>query len=89
MLKKSKVLGKNTSAVEVQNITRWGIWFLIDDKEYFLSFEDYPELGKATIDQIYEFEFYHGNHLHWPSLDVDVELDALEYPEKYPLQYKR
>lgn len=25
---------------------------------------------------------------HWEALDIDVELDALENPEKYPLIYR-
>jgi hypothetical protein len=30
----------------------------------------------------------HGYHLHWPDLDVDLEIDNLENPEKYPLKSK-
>ncbi|WP_420886735.1 DUF2442 domain-containing protein [Candidatus Kuenenia stuttgartensis] len=28
------------------------------------------------------------SHLHWPDLDIDLEIDSLENPEKYPLVYK-
>ena len=27
----------------------------------------------------------HGEHLHWPTLDVDLSLDSLKHPEAYPL----
>jgi len=30
----------------------------------------------------------HGYHLYWPELDVDLEIDNLENPEKYPLKSK-
>jgi hypothetical protein len=30
----------------------------------------------------------HGYHLYWPELDVDLEIDDLENPEKYPLKWK-
>jgi len=30
----------------------------------------------------------HGFHLYWPDLDVDLEIDNLENPEKYPLKDK-
>jgi len=29
----------------------------------------------------------HGYHLYWPELDVDLEIDNLENPEKYPLKF--
>jgi hypothetical protein len=25
--------------------------------------------------------------LHWPDLDVDIDIDALKHPEAYPLKY--
>jgi hypothetical protein len=30
----------------------------------------------------------HGFHLYWPELDIDLEIDNLENPEKYPLKSK-
>ena len=31
---------------------------------------------------------YNGSHLYWPELDVALEIDNLESPEKYPLKSK-
>lgn len=88
MLKKSKKLGKNISAsVEVQNISPQGFWILVKGQEFFMPFAEFPWFLKATIEQICTLEFLHDKHLHWPLLDVDVELDSLKYPEAYPLQY--
>jgi hypothetical protein len=28
------------------------------------------------------------DQFHWPDLDIDIELDALKTPEKYPLAWK-
>ncbi|QQR48954.1 DUF2442 domain-containing protein [bacterium] len=88
MAKKLKKPGKSTSIAEVQNISNHGIWILIDDREFFLSFAQYPWFQKATVDQIYDMHFYHEKHLHWPSLDVDLEVESLKYPDAYPLIYK-
>jgi hypothetical protein len=30
-------------------------------------------------------EFSHGRHLYWPDLDVDLDLERIEHPEKFPL----
>ena len=64
------------------------MWLLINDQEFFLAFKKFPWFKKATIDQIYKLEFSHGKHLHWPLLDVDVDLDALKHPDAYPLRCK-
>ena len=74
--------------VEVGNIDRHGLWLLVDDKEYFLPYDGFPWFRKATVDQILNVELLHGDHLHWPDLDVDLALDSLAQPESFPLIYK-
>ncbi len=72
--------------VSVENITPFGIWLYVKEKEYFLSYEDYPYFKEQTIKSIQKIQLLHGYHLYWPDLDVDLELDNLENPGKYPLQ---
>lgn len=88
MPKKLKKRGKSISIAEIQDISKQGIWIFISDQEFFLPFKKFPWFKKATIDQIYDFKFYHGKHLHWPALDVDIDLESLKNPEAYPLEYK-
>lgn len=85
---KSAALGRSTSAVEVQNITAHGLWLYAKGREYFLSYKDYPWFRDAKISAIQNVELSHISHLYWPDLDVDLELEALREPEKYPLIYK-
>ena len=80
--------GKDTS-VSVENITPFGIWMFVNGKEYFLSYEDYPYFEDQTIKLIQNVKLLHGFHLFWPDLDVDLEIDNLENPEKYPLRSKK
>ena len=89
MQKKSKKPGKNTLVFEIQNISRHGMWLLIGNKEFFVSFERYPWFLSASINDVYAVELSHGKHLHWSELDIDIELAALENPEAYPLVYKK
>lgn len=84
---KSQALGKDISEVEVQNISHNGLWLYVYGKEYFLSFKEYPWFKDATIAGIYNVSLVGGYRLEWPSLDIDLELEALEHPEKYPLIY--
>ena len=79
--------GKNILNTRVENITPFGIWLFVNEKEYFLSFENYPYFKDQSIGDIQNVKLLHGFHLFWPMLDVDLEIDSLENPEKYPLKY--
>jgi len=82
---KSPTLGADTSLAEVTNVDSHGIWILVREKEYFLPHEDFPWFKKARVEDILNVELLHGVHLHWPALDVDLTIDSLENPAKYPL----
>jgi hypothetical protein len=80
--------GTATSRVEVSNIDQFGFWVLVQEKEYFLPYEDFPWFRQATIDQILNVELPHQDHLHWPDLDIDLCVDSLTEPDKFPLIYR-
>ncbi|HMP74656.1 MAG TPA: DUF2442 domain-containing protein [Kiritimatiellia bacterium] len=84
---KSQKHGTSTSAPEVTHISAHGLWILVRGSEYFLSYEAYPWFRTATIAQVLNVRQLHQHHLHWPDLDVDLELDGLNCPESYPLVY--
>ena len=74
--------------VSVENITPFGIWLFVKENEYFLSYKDYPYFKDHTLSSIQNVQLIHGYHLYWPDLDVDLEIDNLDNPEKYPLKFK-
>lgn len=84
----SSTLGASTLQAEVTNIDRFGFWLLVNDHEYFLPYQDFPWFQQAKVEQILDVELLHGNHLHWPQLDVDLCLDSLAEPEAFPLIYR-
>ena len=84
---KSSAVGKNNSPVEVQEISRHGVWIYVKGKEYFLPYKDYPWFKEAKISEVCNVQLLYGMYLHWPDLDVDLELEALQHPEKYPSIY--
>lgn len=86
---KLKKPGKNISVVEVQGISKQGVWILVQDKEFFLSFDLYPWFQKATIEQIYDVQLQHKKQLHWKTLDVDIDIESFKNPTAYPLVYKQ
>lgn len=74
--------------IKITSIEQDGFWMLIDDQEYFISFEQYPDFCSATLDQIFNFR-YAFEEIHWPDMDIDIELDALRHPERFPLKFRR
>ena len=80
--------GIDTLEVEVLNISPHGIWLYVKGKEYFLSYQDDPWFKESKVTDIYEVELLHDTHLHWPQLDIDLEIESLDNPGKYPLKYK-
>lgn len=85
---KSKTTGRSTSKVEVLNISKHGFWLFLRGREYFLSFENFPWFKNAKVPSILNVKLLQSHHLRWPDLDVDLEVESIEAPEKYPLIYK-
>ena len=85
----SSTLGNNILKTEVTNVSSFGIWLLTSsNKEFFLSFEDYPWFKSKPIEQIFNIEEFVPGHFHWPDLDVDLSEEILENPDRYPLKAK-
>ena len=85
---RSALRGKTISDVEVTNIALHGFWLLVDNRESFLPYGDFPWFRDATVGQIVNIERRGPDHLHWPDLDVDLTLDSIEHPNRYPLVSK-
>ncbi len=86
---KSKKLGKDTSKVEVTNISQHGIWLLTGDEELFMSYEDFPWFKNVTVGKILNVEESTPGYFYWPDLDVDLTAEIIKHPEKFPLLFKR
>ena len=79
-------LGRCTLEAEVTNISTHGLWVLVGDKEYFLPFEQFPWFKDKTINDITKVESFGEGHLYWENLDVDLSVEMIEHPERFPLQ---
>jgi hypothetical protein len=82
---KSAQGGHDTSVVEVANVSPFGFWLLVGGRERFLSFKDFPWFREATIAELTHVLLPSPHHLYWPSLDVDLAVESLDHPERYPL----
>jgi hypothetical protein len=84
----SKTLGESTSAVEVTNISGNGVWLLTNDKELFMPYEEFPWFKDAPVAKILKVEQPQPGHFYWPDLDVDLTVEIIEHPERFPLKAK-
>ena len=81
--------GKRTSVVEVSNISRHGFWLLIENKERFVPFKEFPWFQNAAIGELLNVELASPRHLYWPDLDVDLAVESIDFPERFPLVSKQ
>jgi hypothetical protein len=82
----SNKLGKSTLGVEITNISSNGVWLLASDRELFMPYEDFPWFKDAPVGKILNVEQPNEDHFYWPDLDVDLTIDIIEHPEKFPLK---
>ena len=80
--------GTNTSTAEVTNVSRHGLLVLLDTEELLVPFDEFPWFKKATIEQLTKVEWPTPDHLYWPELDIDLSVESIRYPERFPLRSK-
>lgn len=84
----SRAPGKSTSAVEVTNISSHGVWLLADDRELFMSYEDFPWFKDVAVGKVFNVEEPTRGHFYWLDLDIDLTAEIIEHPERFPLRAK-
>ena len=80
----SEALGKPTSRIEITNISSHGVWLLAGADELFMSYEDFPWFKEAPIGKVLNVEEPTPGHFYWPELDVDLGIESIEHPERFP-----
>lgn len=79
---------RHTSVVEVTNISQHGVWLPLGKKEFFLSFDQFPWFRNVPVSAIVDVQLPQPHHLYWPQLDVDLAVDSIEHPDRFPLVAK-
>ena len=77
--------GASTSLVEVTNISKHGLWLLLENEELFLPFSEFPWFQNVPVGKILNVELPSSGHLYWPDLDVDLAVESIRHPEKFQL----
>jgi hypothetical protein len=69
----------------ITHITQQGFRLLMPDRELFLPFQDFPWFKEARVSAILNVEWPQPHHLYWPDLDVDLAVESIDHPDRYPL----
>ena len=79
----------NSTLADVLMINDRGIMISVQGQDYFLSYNRVPWMKDATISEVLDVRMCGKNAIEWPKLDVDLEVESLRHPERYPLLIKR
>lgn len=83
------MLGTATSPVEIQGISKHGFWLLLNEaEELFVPFTAFPWFQRASVEQIFQVQRPRPHHLYWEALDIDLDVESIRCPEKFPLVAK-
>ena len=79
---------QNTS-VSVLMINAQGIMLSVLGNDYFISYNGMPWLKDARISDVLNVQMSGRSAIEWKNLDIDLEIESLKHPERYPLIMKR
>ena len=79
---------QNTS-VSVLMINAQGIMLSVLGNDYFISYNRMPWLKDARISDVLNVHMSGRSAIEWKNLDIDLEIESLKHPERYPLIMKR
>ena len=83
---------KNNSqltSVAVLMINSQGMMLSVQGQDYFVSYNRVPWLRDARVSSALNVRMSGPRAIEWPELDVDLEIESLKHPERYPLVIKR
>ena len=77
--------GKSISQAEVTHISEHGVWVLVAGRELFMPFTSFPWFRQASVAAVLRVQLAGPGHLYWPDLDVDLAIESIEHPDRFPL----
>ena len=77
------------TSVNVRSIMPDGIFISVCENDYYLSYDRLPWFKNAKVSDVFNVKMCGNEGIRWDALDVDLEMESLIHPEKYPLVMKR
>jgi len=84
-MKKISTANGTSTSVKVHAIVANGITIEVQGNVYFLPYDSNPWFENAKVADVFNIEPVGRTGVRWDALDVDLAIDSLIHPEKYPL----
>ncbi|MDY5238399.1 MAG: DUF2442 domain-containing protein [Bacteroides helcogenes] len=81
--------GLQNTSVSVLMINAQGIMLSVQGNDFFISYNRMPWLRDARISDVLNVRMSGRSAIEWETLGVDLEIESLKHPERYPLIMKR
>jgi len=53
-----------------------------------MPYDDFPWFKDASVVKILNVQELNPGHFYWPDLDVDLGIESIEHPERFPCKAK-
>jgi hypothetical protein len=73
---------------EISNVSPFGFWLLVGEREYFLDHRAFPWFKNAAVADVMKVKALSEHHVRWPKLNIDLDLDSIKHPNNHPLTAK-
>ena len=80
--------GTTTSDVEVHDVAEDGFWLRIGRERLRVPYAEFPWFRGARLDQVLNVTMPHADSVRWPDLDIDLAVESIRHPERFPLVYR-
>ncbi|WP_106829347.1 DUF2442 domain-containing protein [Parabacteroides pacaensis] len=70
-------------------INAQGIMLSVQGNDFFISYNRMPWLRNARISDVLNVRMCGHSAIEWETLGIDLEIESLKHPERYPLIMKR
>ena len=64
-----------------------GTLLYVKEKEYYLPYDRFLWFKDAKVSDVLAVSMPDSESLRWEAMDIDLELDSLVHPERYPITF--
>lgn len=77
-----------STLASVLMINEQGLMLSVLGNDYFVSYNRLPWMRNASVSDVLNVKMSGKHAIEWPALDIDLEVESLKHPERYPLVMK-
>jgi hypothetical protein len=80
--------GADILDVEVTDVSKDGFCLRIGQERLSLPYSEFPWFRHAALGHVRNVTMPYPDSVRWPDLDIDLAVDSIRHPERFPLVYR-